>query len=112
MRQFSRLVLGLAVFGGLFWLLTLIPIHPPRSGSPFRNQSPEQEAETARRVALDEQERHRWLDRVESGEASFAEAACVYERHGWWEEGDGTCDESFDARLHPGARREASGNHH
>jgi hypothetical protein len=102
MKQIIMNAVPVAVLAALFWAITLlvpVSLHP---GNPLAPKTPEQRARAEaqrKQNAYDQEVRRRWLDRVELGEASFAEAACVYERHKWWDEDTQECDEAFDARL-------------
>lgn len=101
MKHAVGVAVSAIVLGGVIWAATLVLISRG-TGNPRDTVTSEQRVQAIaqlERNAAQHRERRRWLERIERREASFAEAACVYERRKWWDEAEHTCDETFDSRL-------------
>ena len=95
---------AMVVVVALFWVAATMPLNPRPSGNPLEAVTPAQQqraAQQAKENASDERDRSEWAERVARGDVTFAEAACVHERHGWWDKASETCDGSFNSHLPP-----------
>lgn len=84
-------------------LLLSALLRPAESGNPRRNLSPVEEARQAdaRAEAREYRRQQRyWLTRIETGEATFGEAACVLDRGGEWDSSKELCS-GEERHLHP-----------
>ncbi len=105
MQGIAKKTIGVLIFMGIVWVgFTFLMGNSSErpSGNPNRAPTPAQrvKAEANRELIAYEAKRLRvWIDRIEKGEATFAEAACVYERRGRWGEAEYTCDDNFNCRL-------------
>ena len=103
MRRSLGTVLSVMLLGGLVWGAATIPLPSSPTGNQRRDGlTSAQVIEMRKDAASDGRSRQEWLRRIEEDHTSFAEAACVYERHGWWDQATSKCDLAFDSRLKQG----------
>jgi len=96
-----RSPLAWAKFLGLCAAIVMVPgvlftamLRPSPDSNPRRNLKPAEEARQveARAEAQEYRKQQRyWLARIEAGEASFGEAACVLDRGGEWDSSAEVC---------------------
>jgi hypothetical protein len=104
MKRTLGTILSVMLLSGLLWGAATIPLARHVTGNPRRDEvTTMQTAEKREVLASDQRSKREWLQRIEKGYSSFAEGACVYEEHGWWNEATSRCDLSFPPPVKQGS---------
>lgn len=82
------IVPGMAIAVGLVWaVLTVLLPEPIPQTALSKARAVTAAAEAAHR----EQRTRYWIDQIQAGDATFAEASCELDRHGEWDDANDRC---------------------